>query len=52
LANEGAKVAVCAHSTDTKQVVDEIKSKGGEAIGIKVDMREVKSTEEMAAKTK
>jgi len=52
LANEGAKVAVCAHSTDTKQVVDEIKSKGGEAIGIKVDVREVKSTEKMAAKTK
>jgi NAD(P)-dependent dehydrogenase (short-subunit alcohol dehydrogenase family) len=52
LANEGAKVAVCAHSSDTKPVVDEIKSIGGEAIGIKVDVREVKSTEEMAAKTK
>ena len=52
LANEGAKVAVCAHSSDTAPVVDEIKSKGGEAIGIKVDVRDVKSTEEMAAKTK
>lgn len=52
LANEGAKVAVCAHSSDTKPVVDEIKSKGGKAIGVKVDVREVKSTEEMAAKTK
>jgi len=52
LANEGAKVVVCAHSSDTTPVVDEIKSKGGEAIGIKVDVREVKSTEEMAARTK
>ena len=52
LAKEGAKVAVCAHSSDTAPVVDEIKSKGGEAIGIKVDVRDVKSTEEMAAKTK
>lgn len=52
LANEGAKVAVCAHTTDTKEVVEEIKSKGGKAIGIKVDVRDVKSTEEMAAKTK
>jgi NAD(P)-dependent dehydrogenase (short-subunit alcohol dehydrogenase family) len=52
LANEGAKVAVCAHSTDTTPVVDEIKSKGGESIGVKVDVRDVRSTEEMAAKTK
>lgn len=52
LAAEGAKVAVCSHSSDPVPVVDEIKSKGGDAIGIKVDVRDVKSTEEMAAKTK
>lgn len=52
LASEGAKVAVCAHSSDTAPVVEEIKSKGGEAIGIKVDVRDVKSTEEMATKAK
>ena len=52
LAREGAKVAVCSHSTDPKPVVDEIKRAGGEAIGIKVDVRDVKSTEEMAATTK
>ncbi len=51
LANEGAKVAVCAHSSDTAPVVEEIKKSGGDAIGIKVDVREVSSTEEMAAKT-
>ena len=52
LAAEGAKVAVCAHSSDTKPAVNEIKRNGGEAIGIKVDVRDVKSTEQMAAKTK
>ena len=52
LASEGAKVAVCAHSSDTTPVVEEIKSRGGEAIGLKVDVREVKSTEEMAARAK
>jgi len=40
LAKEGAKVAVCAHSSDTGPVVEKIKSEGGEAIGIKVDVRE------------
>ncbi|MBW1903432.1 MAG: SDR family oxidoreductase, partial [Deltaproteobacteria bacterium] len=52
LAAEGAKVAVCANSSDPTEVVDKIKSNGGDAIGIKVDVREVASTEEMAAKTK
>lgn len=52
LAAEGAKVAVCSHSSDPAPVVDEIKSRGGEAVGIKVDVRDMKSTEEMAAKTK
>ncbi len=51
LANEGAKVAVCAHSSDTAPVVEKIKKSGVDAIGIKVDVREVSSTEEMAAKT-
>ena len=52
LAEEGAKVAVCANSSDPAPVVDEIREKGGEAVGIKVDVRDLKSTEEMAAKTK
>jgi NAD(P)-dependent dehydrogenase (short-subunit alcohol dehydrogenase family) len=52
LAQEGAKIAVCAHSSDTEPVVDEIKSKGGEAVGIQVDVRDLKSTEEMAARAK
>ena len=52
LAEQGAKVTVCANSSDPTAVVEEIKSKGGEAIGLKVDVREVASTEEMAAKTK
>ena len=52
LAEQGAKVTVCANSSDPTPVVEEIKSKGGEAIGLKVDVREVASTEEMAAKTK
>jgi NAD(P)-dependent dehydrogenase (short-subunit alcohol dehydrogenase family) len=52
LAKEGAKVAVCAHKSEPQPVVEEIKSSGGEAIGIKVDVREEESTKEMAAKTK
>ena len=52
MAAEGAKVAVCAHSSDTAAVVDEIKGQGGEAVGITVDVRDVRSTEEMAAKAK
>lgn len=52
LAAEGAKIAVCSHSTDPEPVVEEIKRRGGEAIGLRVDVRDVKSTEEMAAKTK
>jgi NAD(P)-dependent dehydrogenase (short-subunit alcohol dehydrogenase family) len=52
LANEGAKVAVCSHKTDSKPVVEEIKRRGREAIGIKVDVRNEESTKQMAAKTK
>ena len=52
LAGEGAKVAVCGHSSDPGPVVEEIKGKGGDAVGMKVDVRDIKSTEEMAAKTK
>ena len=52
LAHEGAKVAVCSHATDPGPVVNEIKAKGGQAIGIKVDVRDEESTKQMAAKTK
>ena len=51
LAHEGAKVAVCSHATDPGPVVNEIKAKGGQAIGIKVDVRDEESTKQMAAKT-
>ncbi len=51
LAAEGAKVAVCAHTSDPAPVVEEIRQKGGEAIGLKVDVRDEHSTKEMAATT-
>jgi NAD(P)-dependent dehydrogenase (short-subunit alcohol dehydrogenase family) len=51
LAAEGAKVAVCAHSSDPTPVVEEIRKKGGEAIGLQVDVRNEQSTREMAEKT-
>lgn len=51
LAAEGAKVAVCAYSSDPTPVVEEIKKKGGEAIGLNVDVRNEQSTCEMAEKT-
>jgi NAD(P)-dependent dehydrogenase (short-subunit alcohol dehydrogenase family) len=52
LAAEGAKVAVCSNSTDPNPVVKEIQGKDGEAVGIRVDVRDEKSTKEMAAKAK
>lgn len=51
LAAEGAKVAVCAHASDPTPVVEEIRKKGGEAIGLHVDVRNEQSTNEMAAQT-
>lgn len=52
LAAEGAKVSVCGHSSDSTPVVDEIKRRGGKAIGIKVDVRDENSTRQMAAITR
>lgn len=49
-AAEGAKVAVC-DVMDTANVVEEIKSAGGDAIGFKTDVSSEADTQEMAAKT-
>jgi NAD(P)-dependent dehydrogenase (short-subunit alcohol dehydrogenase family) len=51
LAAEGARVAVCSHATDPGPVVNEITARGGQATGIKVDVRDEESTKQMAAKT-
>jgi len=50
LAQEGAKVVI-ADILDGNGVVQEITSKGGEALALNVDVSDEKSTEEMAQKT-
>ncbi|MGI9321969.1 MAG: SDR family NAD(P)-dependent oxidoreductase [Pseudomonadales bacterium] len=50
MASEGAKVVV-TDVTDTAQVVEEITSAGGKAIGLKVDVTDDASLAEMVAKT-
>ncbi|MDY6892508.1 MAG: 3-oxoacyl-ACP reductase family protein [Chloroflexota bacterium] len=50
LHREGAKVVV-ADIIDTTETVTKIKQAGGEALGIKLDVRSAESTQQMAAKT-
>jgi NAD(P)-dependent dehydrogenase (short-subunit alcohol dehydrogenase family) len=50
LAAEGAKVVVCGAHTPCEPVAEEIKKKGGDAIGFKVDVTKEEDTQMMAKK--
>ena len=53
LAQEGAKVVVNYHNSESgaKATVDEIKSKGGEAIAVKADVSKLSDIENLKSKT-
>ena len=48
-AGKGAKCVLCSRSSDLEQIVEEIKARGGEAVGIMADISEEQTARKLAS---